>query len=87
MSQAAVAQIGFGAVGWLVICSAGVDAFNVDLPVTRVGNDPDAWVEALLHFDFSSAVEQGDYLRRMVHRDWLLSGRVAEWSAGWLGRS
>lgn len=77
----------FGAVGWPVICSAGVDAFNVDLPVTRVGNDPDAWVEALLYFDFSSAVEQGDYLRRMVHRDWLLSGRVAEWSAGWLGRT
>jgi hypothetical protein len=74
----------FGAVGWPIVCSAGVQAFDVDLPsVRRVSNDPESWIEALLHFDFDSSVEEGARLRQSIHRDWLLSGRLASWLSAW----
>ena len=74
-----------GACGYPVICSAGVGAFDYDLPVTRVENRPDAWIEAIVAAigDRDALARQGDALRQAIHDHWLMDGRAAEWVAAW----
>jgi hypothetical protein len=74
-----------GAVGYPVICSAGVGAFDYDLPVTRVENRPDAWIDAIVAAiaDRDALARQGDALRQAIHGHWLMDGRSAEWAAAW----
>ncbi len=57
-----------GAMGYPMICSAGVGAFDGDLPVTRVDNRPDAWIDAITSaiVDRQALAEQGDVLRRAI---------------------
>ena len=74
-----------GAVGFPVICSAGVGAFDYDLPVTRVENHPDAWIDAIVAAigDRDALARQGDALRQAIHDHWLMDGRSTEWAAAW----
>jgi hypothetical protein len=74
-----------GAMGYPVICSAGVGAFDYDLPVTRVENRPDAWIDAIVAAvsDRDALARQGDALRQAIHDHWLMDGRAAEWVAAW----
>ena len=74
-----------GAMGFPVICSAGVGAFDYDLPVTRVENRPDAWIAAIVAAiaDLDALAEQGDALRQAIHADWLMDGRAESWATAW----
>ncbi len=74
-----------GAMGYPVICSAGVGAFDYDLPVTRVENRPDAWIDAIVAAigDRDALAGQGDALRQAIHDHWLMDGRSIEWAAAW----
>ncbi len=74
-----------GAMGYPVICSAGVGAFAYDLPVTRVENHPDAWIDAIVAAisDRDALAGQGDALRQAIHDHWLMDGRLAEWASAW----
>ena len=74
-----------GAMGYPVICSAGVGAFDGDLPVTRVENRPDAWIDAITSavHDRDALAGQGDALRQAIHDHWLMDGRSAEWASAW----
>ena len=74
-----------GAMGYPVICSAGVGAFDYDLPVTWVDNRPDAWIDAIVAAiaDPVALVEQGDALRNAIYAEWFLSGRVDLWATAW----
>ena len=74
-----------GVMGYPVICSAGVGAFDCDLPVTWVDNRPDAWIDAIVAAiaDPVALVEQGDALRNAIHAEWFLSGRADLWATAW----
>ncbi len=74
-----------GVMGFPVICSTGVGAFDYDLPVTRVENRPDAWIAAIVAAiaDRDALAEQGDALRKAIHAGWLLSGRAEAWATAW----
>ena len=74
-----------GAMGYPVICSAGVGAFDCDLPVTKVDNRPDAWIAAITSaiVDRQALSEQGDALCRAIHDQWLMDGRAASWAFAW----
>ncbi|MBU2856981.1 glycosyltransferase family 4 protein [Acidithiobacillus ferrooxidans] len=74
-----------GAMGYPVICSAGVGAFDYDLPVTWVENRPDAWIEAIVAAigDRVALARQGDALRQAIHKDWLMDGRAPVWASAW----
>ena len=74
-----------GAMGYPVICSAGVRAFDYYLPVTRVENRPDAWIAAITSaiVDRQALAEQGDALCRAIHDHWLMDGRAAAWASAW----
>jgi hypothetical protein len=76
----------YGACGYPVICS-NVRAYQGDLPVTRVANTTEAWVDAIrahLH-DLSTAARIGDQLRATVLRDWMLDDQgIQRWREVWL---
>ena len=74
-----------GAMGYPVICSAGVGAFDYDLPVTRVENRPDAWIDAIVAAaaDRDALARRGDALRQVIHAQWLLDGRAQDWAFAW----
>ena len=74
-----------GAMGFPVICSAGVGAFDYDLPVTRVENHPDAWIAAIVAAiaDRDALANRGDILRGSIHADWLMDGRAESWATAW----
>lgn len=76
----------YGACGYPVICS-DVRAYQGDLPVTRVANTDQAWIDAIrahLH-DLSTAARIGDQLRSKVLSDWMLDdGGIEAWRTAWL---
>lgn len=75
-----------GACGVPLICS-DVRAYAGDLPVTRVPNTLEAWVNLIrAHtMDLTSAALLGDDLRAHVLRDWMLDdAAVQAWREAWL---
>lgn len=77
----------YGALGWPVICS-DVLCYRGNLPVTRVGNQAAAWIEAIrAHLaEPDATAAMGEQLREVVLRDWMLSGdNLIEWQRAWLG--
>ncbi|MCU1759164.1 glycosyltransferase [Pseudomonas sp. 14P_8.1_Bac3] len=78
----------FGVCGVPVICS-NLEAYRDGLPVKRVENRFENWVEAIrAHVDdLDSAAALGDYLQACVRHDWMLDGpALAAWHDSWLGR-
>lgn len=75
-----------GACGVPVICT-DIEPYR-DLPVTRVRNRHQAWVDAIRsHLAEPEALASaGDKLRETVLRDWMLEGVfLNQWRAAWLG--
>lgn len=71
----------YGAMGWPVVCTDITPYQNA--PVTRVSNDPQAWMNAIREraFDLDAAAAEGDRLRRWVHGEWMLEDHLDEWLA------
>jgi len=74
-----------GAMGFPMICSSGVGAFDYDLPVTRVDNRPDAWIDAIVAAigDRDALAGQGDALRQVIYDHWLMDGHAKAWASAW----
>lgn len=77
----------YGACGFPVICS-DTKAYAGYLPCTRVaGNDAQHWLEAIrMHLsDPQASYQQGDALREVVLRDYVLTERhLQHWANAWL---
>ncbi|MDM9593116.1 glycosyltransferase [Pseudomonas guariconensis] len=77
----------YGACGYPVICSDALGYHTGSLPVTRVGNRDQDWLEAIrLHMgDLDAAACLGDELQAVVRRDWMLDERhLQAWRNAWL---
>lgn len=77
-----------GACGVPVICS-DVEPYQGLLPVKRVDNRFEAWMDALrAHLaDLDAAAALGDYLQSCVRRDWMLDNcALTDWHDSWLVR-
>ncbi|MNZ58911.1 hypothetical protein D3C78_769290 [compost metagenome] len=77
----------YGACGFPVVC-ADTKAYQGYLPCTRVaGNSTQAWLEAIrMHLDDPQAsYRQGDALREVVLRDFMLTpDKLQHWANAWL---
>ncbi len=74
-----------GACGVPVICT-DIDPYQGDLPVTRVRNRHQDWVQAIREHvaDPDASARQGDALREAVLRDWMLEGAfLDQWASAW----
>jgi GT2 family glycosyltransferase len=71
----------YGAVGWPVVCTDVFPYQQDDAPVTRVPNDPDAWIEAIrtLVADPDRRAREGDALREWVRSRYMLTDHLDEW--------
>ena len=71
----------YGALGWPVIASDIAPYRNT--PVTRVPNNPRAWISAIREHvnDLDEAALRGDHLRQWVLDNWLLEDHLDEWLA------
>ncbi|WP_409488679.1 glycosyltransferase [Pseudomonas promysalinigenes] len=77
----------YGACGFPVICSS-TKAYDGYLPCTRIANNrPNEWLEAIrMHLaDPDASYRQGDALREVVLRDYVLNERhLKHWANAWL---
>jgi glycosyltransferase involved in cell wall biosynthesis len=77
----------YGACGFPVICSS-TKAYDGYLPCTRIANNrPQEWLEAIrMHLaDPDASYRQGDALREVVLRDYVLNERhLQHWANAWL---
>ena len=74
-----------GACGVPVICT-NIEPYRGDLPVTRVRNRHQDWVQAIRDHlsDPDASARQGDALREAVRRDWMLEGEfLDQWARAW----
>jgi GT2 family glycosyltransferase len=74
-----------GACGVPVICT-DIDPYRGDLPVMRVRNRHQDWVQAIRDHvaDPDMLARRGDALREAVLRDWMLEGAfLDQWAAAW----
>lgn len=74
-----------GACGVPVVCT-DIDPYQGDLPVTRVRNRHQDWVQAIREHlvDLDASARQGDALREAVRRDWMLEGEfLDQWARAW----
>lgn len=77
----------YGACGFPVVCSDVRCYQGDDLPVTRVKNRFRDWVEAIrMHLsDLDETARQGNRLREVVQKDWMLEGdNLQRWREVWL---
>jgi GT2 family glycosyltransferase len=76
----------YGACGFPVVCS-DVEPYRAhELPVTRVKNRYKDWVDAIrMHLsDLDETARNGDELREVVRRDWMLEGEnLQQWLRAW----
>ncbi|MBK8538237.1 MAG: glycosyltransferase [Candidatus Competibacteraceae bacterium] len=69
----------YGAVGYPVICTDILP--YQDAPVTRVPNNPKAWIEAIREHvhDLDATRAEGERLREWVLSNWMLDQHLDEW--------
>lgn len=76
----------YGICGFPVVCSDVEPYREHDLPVTRVKNRYKDWLEGIrMHLsDLDETARQGDELRKIVRRDWMLEGdNLHQWLNAW----
>ena len=84
--KSALRLLEYGACGFPVVCS-DIEAYRVDLPVTRVKPRHRDWLSAIREHlsDADARAAAGDALRQAVHRDWRLAGEgLEDWRAAWM---
>ncbi|GEM_PF-2091306 len=71
----------YGACGYPVICT-DIAPYRGG-PVFRIGNQSQAWVEAIREraHDLDAAAAEGDRLRAWVHSHWMLEDHLDQWLA------
>ncbi|MDA8094524.1 MAG: glycosyltransferase [Betaproteobacteria bacterium] len=71
----------YGILGWPVVCTDVFPYRTNNAPVTRVPNDPDAWIEAIREQvrDPEAAARRGDALREWVLKHYILEDYLDEW--------
>lgn len=77
----------YGACGYPVICSDVGGYRSCDLPVTRVANRTESWLQAIdMHLaDLDASAGMGDELQARVRRDWMLDhAHLHAWRNAWL---
>lgn len=84
-AKSALRILELGACGYPVLCSDRVEAFNIDLPVYRAENEPQAWIERIIAFDQFRALlpATGRDLRSQIQDKYLLSKRLNYWLDTW----
>jgi glycosyltransferase involved in cell wall biosynthesis len=83
----AVRLLEYGACGYPVICSEVGGYRHAGLPVTRVANRTEDWLQAIgMHLaDLGASARLGDELQAIVRRDWMLDQRhLQAWRNAWL---
>jgi len=75
-----------GSVGWPMICSDIFPFQQDDAPVTRVPNDPEAWIAAIraLAADPDRRAREGDALQAWVHSRYMLTDHLDQWMQAYL---
>ena len=79
----------YGACGYPVVCSDLTPYRTAELPVTRVKNRTEDWLEAIrMHItDLDASTLAGATLRQKVQDEWMLEGPHLEaWIQAWLPR-
>jgi len=71
----------YGIFGWPVVCTDIYPYRHDAAPVTRVANEPDAWIAAIraLAGDPSRRATEGDALQAWVRRGYLLEDHLDDW--------
>lgn len=84
-AKSALRILELGVCGYPVLCSEGVGAFDIDLPVYKVENNPQAWIERITAFDQFRALlpVAGRDLKADIMHNYLLSKRLNDWFAAW----
>lgn len=74
----------YGVLGYPVIAT-DITPYQGDLPITRVGNETEAWVAAIRAAiaDRKALAEAGDRLRDAVRTHWNLAQQLDAWMAAW----
>lgn len=69
----------YGACGWPVLAS-DIEPYR-GAPVTRLPNNPRAWINAIRErvHDLDAAEREGERLRAWVHAHWMLEDHLQEW--------
>jgi glycosyltransferase involved in cell wall biosynthesis len=69
----------YGALGWPVLAS-DIEPYR-GAPVTRLPNNPRAWINAIRErvHDLDAAEQEGERLRAWVHAHWMLEDHLHEW--------
>lgn len=78
----------YGALGWPVICTDIVPYRDGSPPVTRLANDPDAWIDAIRQrIDERDHLKvEGNLLRQWVHQHHILEDNLDRWMTALLGK-
>ncbi|WP_051690769.1 hypothetical protein [Acidithiobacillus thiooxidans] len=80
-AKSALRILELGACGYPVLCSDGVGAFAIDLPVYRVKNTTEAWISVVRHL--TNSLIPYSALRHQILSQYLLSKRLDEWMTAW----
>jgi len=80
-AKSALRILELGACGYPVLCSDGVGAFDIDLPVYFVKNTSQAWLAAIRRLT-TPVIPQSELRHQIISR-YLLSKRLHEWFSAW----
>ncbi len=80
-----ISLLEYGACGYPVICS-DILCYQGSLPVTRVRNEPQAWITAIeAHIEqLDTCARLGDELKREVEQNWMMDADYLQtWQEAW----
>lgn len=82
-AKSALRILELGGCGYPVLCSDGVEAFDIDLPVYRTPNFPEAWIANIRVIVARLTDHMGIHLLNAIHDKYLLSKALDYWFNVW----